>query len=237
MAIVLTQTNLKAPSGAVVGCSGATEARKAWAVLAKFAGPVGDRVFSPRVNANSTEAAVMFETIAGEPGNPDWAAGDWVVRLNVTSPEADLSLEEVHICRNSGGTFTSVGSATALAISLGTAGVKSVTVAGAVQVAAGTDVAYIVLVLKNANLTFNRNFGFTPDQDIDIPVEALFGFRLTEDGEPRVTDESTALNRIRRITENFVVLDNDGPRITENTALREARLTELTDIRVTENFV
>ena len=181
MALVLTQTDTAADCGAVAGCSGATVAGSAVGREATSGGTAGSTEQTITITKNSTEAGFMFQSADNEPNKTSWEAGDWVVRLNVTTSQMNITWEDTYVCRfdNACGSLATVGSLTGQAISCGSTGVKSMTVSGASQTANATDEIYIVLVFKNANTHGNKSIGITPDQNIDTPLDVATTFFKT----------------------------------------------------------
>lgn len=105
----------------------------------------------------------------------NFAAGNWTIRLNVTTANANLTWNRVTICRMdvscvSQGTI--LATSAALGISLATTGVKSTVQSGLVQVPNTGDKVIIILGFSNAAGT-SQSFAFTPDQNIDSPYTAL----------------------------------------------------------------
>ena len=102
-----------------------------------------------------------------------WDAGNWTIRLNVTTANMNLTWETAYICRvdSACANQATIGSATALAISLGTTGVKSTTISGAAQTPTAGDDVVIVLGFANSAMTA-QTFQATPDQLISSPFTA-----------------------------------------------------------------
>ena len=116
---------------------------------------------------------MWMESEANSPGKVHWNKGDWVFRINVTTAQANVTLEEVYVCRvNSTGTNQeTVASDTGLGISCASTGVKSVTLTQSSDViAAASDRIYIVPVWSKSTAG-NVNLGVTMDQEIDTPIE------------------------------------------------------------------
>lgn len=124
------------------------------------------------------QAMVAFQTDAAwdvnEPitANGDWGAGDWTIRLNITTGNSSLEWDGVFICEvladgTSGGT---IASATALAIGIGGTGVKStvVTQGSAYTPSSHESTIAVVLTFKSSDSGFQA-VSFTPDQVISAP--------------------------------------------------------------------
>lgn len=103
-----------------------------------------------------------------------WEGGNYTVRVNVTTSDMNITLEEVHLCRvNSSCTNQEdLGGSTGLAIDCGTTGVKTITVEGALtSTASATDHLAVVLVFTNSFSMSSKSIGITPNQIIDTPIE------------------------------------------------------------------
>jgi hypothetical protein len=136
---------------------------------------------APTVTTNAAvtnRIAVSFELTAASGSTAlgtlyNWLAGTWVVRLNVTTANANITWTECYICQvNSGcASVATIGSVTGQSISLGTTGVKSMNVTGSAISPASTDGVEIILAMTNGG-TMTQSFGFTPNQLIDSPFTA-----------------------------------------------------------------
>lgn len=176
MATSYAQTGTAADCGTIVACSGATLGDVAVSRKATVGGSSGaEFTFGGAAFDNAlSRALVMFE-IVPESGDT-WDAGDYVVRLNVTTVGGVTASTwtETHICRVNSSCVSqeSIGSLTGQSTAL-TVGLKTMTVAGAAQTPSAGDKIYIVCVfLSNRN---NSSGGITPDQNIDTPVTAGAG--------------------------------------------------------------
>jgi hypothetical protein len=171
-----SDTGFGCPTGAY--CSGRSANGSTAGRIAKPTAAKGSTAVTITMNAS---AATLWAVNLGDwapGGNVTWAAGNWIVRLNITTAITGPTWEECYICRASAGCASqaTIGSVTAQAISLATTGVKSVTISGAAQTPAAGDVVEIVLVFSNSQ-TMTRAFAFTPDQLIDTPfVELATGY-------------------------------------------------------------
>ncbi len=172
--LILTQTDGTAQCGAIVGCSPAPLAPTPQA-RGVFRGAIpGSQAVLATVGVTSPgkRAALMFQTVPGAPGKTTWEAGNYVVRINTTLALIDMLWEDAYICRFdvNCGSLAVVGSLLAQGLSLSTAGVKSMTVSGALQGSTNSDdTIYIVLVFSNPSAS-QPNIGITPDQNIDTPL-------------------------------------------------------------------
>lgn len=170
--LILTQTQNAAGCGAVVGCSGATIAATPQAREATKDGSAGVTELEILIALGATQAGIMFQSADNEPGKTTWNAGDWVVRLNVTTGSDRINWVATYVCRfnNACGSLAVVGSLTGQSISCELTGVKQMTVAGAEQSANLSDEIYIVLIFQNTFTHGAKGIGFTPDQNIDSPI-------------------------------------------------------------------
>lgn len=204
MAIVLTQTDTAADSGTDVGCSGASIAHTPISREATEGGTAGSSEASVKVTTGSSGAAVMFQsdTGTGEPSETEWDAGDYIVRLNVTTGNTNCTWTETHVCeRTSGGSFNTVASLTGQTTTL-SAGTHSHTVNRGTTFTAvdGNSTLYIVLVVSSAADHGQDTFGFTPDQNIDTPIVAS----VTHQGELSASSSaSTTLTATMTLGGNF----------------------------------
>lgn len=115
---------------------------------------------------------MSFECVV--PNGYDGSAGNWTVRLNVTTANANITWDGVTICRMNSACVsqgTIVASVT-LGISLASTGVKSTTKTGLFQSFAGGDKVIVILAFSNAAGT-TQSFAFTPDQLIDSPYSII----------------------------------------------------------------
>ena len=174
MTLSLRQTDSAAVDGSSIMCNSAVLADTPGSRQATDGGTPGSTPVSVTFAAQSVlRSTVMFESAAGEPNSTSWEAGDYVVRLNVTTAvTGNGQWRETHICRcnSSGVSQASVGSLTGQTTDITSTGVKTHTVSGAAQgSASATDRVYIVLVFVSTNKT-PRTMSFTPDQLIDTPL-------------------------------------------------------------------
>ncbi len=174
MALILTQTDTDADSGFNVGCSGQSAGNVTVAREATDGGTSGTTEVLPDPGLGVERAVLAFQSDAGgpEPNDTTWEAGDYVVRINVTTARSNSQWTETYICeRTSGGTFNTVASLTGQTTSLGATGVKTHTVNRATDYTAGSaSTIYIVVVISDTNAHGQSKVGITPDQNIDTPI-------------------------------------------------------------------
>ena len=172
MSLILTQTDVEAACADSIGCSGGVLGPTPQGKQATEGGTAGVTEIAATGVADANRVMVMFNSAAGEPGVTSWAAGPYVVRINLTTGTFIGNWEDTYVCRFSAacGSLATVGSLTAQAIDITEAtGVFSMTVTGALQTAGVGDVLYIVLIFSNSSAG-GLDVTFTPDQNIDTPI-------------------------------------------------------------------
>ena len=173
MATNFQQEDTAAACGTVVGCAGLFLADTPIAQLCVEGGSAGVGV--PQVKSSAGELgrrAVMFEMQPANGGN--WGAGDYVIRLNITTANSNATWIATFVCRFNSACVSqeTIGSLVAQTISLGSTGVKTHTVSGSAVTPADNDKVYCVLVVDFAADHGNVSFNFTPDQLVDTPIVA-----------------------------------------------------------------
>jgi hypothetical protein len=125
-------------------------------------------------NSGATTIAYWMSTLSldadGMGTNID--AGDWVVRINVTTAEANTDWDDCSICRLNASCTNqeTLGNLEDQTIDTGTTGVKSMTISGSATTAGADDVIVAVLAFQNDNAHGNRSLGITPDQVWDTQL-------------------------------------------------------------------
>ncbi len=188
----MVQTDAASACGTVQGCSASsltTTPRGRECSRGASAGSVAASVTVPV----GTRSAVMFESKAGEICRTTWASGNWTIRLNVTTSNANLSVVGVSICRFTSGCSNSGSVASSsLSTSLSTTGVKSWTVTqSSDSVGNEDDRVYVVLNVRNTSGS-SQSFSFTPNQTIDTPID--LDRTLSVDGTPIVASVPDAFS-------------------------------------------
>jgi hypothetical protein len=171
--LFLQQTDTAAVDGAIAACSG----RGAGAVTdnkqATSGGTPGVGTPGLTINGHATDVRLVhFESAVNEPNNTNWDAGSWIVRLNITTGNANVTWDECYICRvnSSGVSQATVGSLTGQAINLTSTGTYTMTISGSSQPgASATDRIYIVLVFSNSGAT-PAALNYKPSLIIDTPI-------------------------------------------------------------------
>lgn len=167
--MTFTQTATNADAGTIAACSGATVGNVAIAKQATVGGtPSGVNSTSGGSDFDSplTRALVFFECIV--PADTTWGAGNWTVRLNITTGTNSCQWTATYVCRvNSAGVSQeTLGSLTGQTTNINTAGTKTHTVNQASQATPDAgDKVYIVLVFTAG--TSNRSIFWRSDLDID----------------------------------------------------------------------
>ncbi len=125
-------------------------------------------------NTASVERAIHLQTEPNEPNLVSWPAGNYITRINVTTGNANLDWDENYVCRMPITCILSntIGSAVAQAVSL-TAGVKSITVAGALDSGLLADTVFIVGGIARVAGHGSQSATITNDQVVDTPFAAV----------------------------------------------------------------
>lgn len=102
-----------------------------------------------------------------------WGSGTWVVRLNITTGNTNLTIEDLCIRRlnSSNVDQASIGALTAQATSA-SAGTKTWNITGSSQTPGAGDKVLITLTVSNASGQMNQAFSWTPSLIIDTPFTA-----------------------------------------------------------------
>jgi hypothetical protein len=174
MPITLTQTDTAGAFAVGTYCGSArgtftTPAQK----LATSGGTAGTGTNSvTHAAAANNQYAWTFTSAAGEPNNTSWESGNWTVRIEITTANANFSAWDALCCRvDSGGTSQgTVFTNTAGVGDISTTGVKSVTVAGAAQAGASATDRILVEIGINSTSSMTQSCSFKPSQNIDTPV-------------------------------------------------------------------
>jgi hypothetical protein len=166
------QTDTAPACATTAACSGAAIANIA-ELLCSEGGTPGESADSFGAGAGSSNQACVFWELAPDDGD-SWDAGDYVVRINVTSGNSSLTWVATYVCRLNSSCVNqeTIGNLTGQAIGLGSTGVKSMTVAGSAVAPAAGDKIYIVCVFDSAGAHGNNTAQLVPDQLIDTPLTA-----------------------------------------------------------------
>jgi hypothetical protein len=172
MAEQFQQTATAAGAGSAVACSGAVligggQEKNSLCTVGGTPAASPVTVGGSQFDAGAGQAGVMYEIV---PVGYVWAAGDYVVRLNVTSANANITWTGTFICRLNSANVNqaTIGSLTGQTTSLSATGVKTHTVSGSAQTPTAGDKIYAVLVFNSGGA--NQSFACQFDQLIDTPL-------------------------------------------------------------------
>ncbi len=137
-------------------------------------GAAGSTPRSLTLDVSAADLNGVWMEIGGSDGDIDaydGASGDWETRLNITTSNHQITLDEIHICRVNSSYVNqeTLGSLTGIGAGLGSTGVQAhtVTQGSGTTIAAG-DKIIIIYAFDNAQSMANA-IGYTPDQIIDAP--------------------------------------------------------------------
>lgn len=121
----------------------------------------------------ATAACAIFESPA--PNVASWAAGDFVVRVNITTVDADTQFVRIDICDNNGGTYATVtgGGNHVPTHTRGATGVVTETIATSAYTpqSQANSTVFIVLTFNSNAPHGNSTVAITPDQIVDTPID------------------------------------------------------------------
>lgn len=202
MALPITQTDTAGVTAQ------ACNARTVTGSASRAALPAGTAGSTPvsTVNMNSGLHLTKIAFSWTPDADVAWDAGTWTIRLNITTGNSNLTIEDVCVRRLNSSDVDqgSIGALTAQAVTA-SAGVKTFNVSGSSQTPGAGDKVLITLTVSNASGQMNQQFSWTPDQDIDTPftVEAPVP-------APNVSDTITPAEAVTvRMPMNVSVSDTD----------------------------
>lgn len=175
MAVFLfQQEDTAADSGFNIACSGGTAGSVTSNHQMLSGGTAGSTEVQPDPGNGVTRVCMAFQsdTALPEPNVTTWQAGDYVVRLNVTTARAGTLWDETYICeRTSGGVFNTVASLTGQGTAMA-AGTQTHTVNRATDFSplAANSTVYVVIVLTGP-AHGGSDVGVTPSLVIDTPID------------------------------------------------------------------
>lgn len=208
MSDIYTQTDTDAPLGVIQACAPVAPAADADAKEAVVGGTAGVTAEACGVASQTKEVCYADELRIGDDDSLD--AGTLTYRLNVSTAQNDLTLEDIYVCRvnSSGVSQETLGSVTGLGTDISGGGVfpQNITLSAASAHNAG-DRVYILVAVNNANQHTARSIEILPDQNIDTPFVA---------SSPQITGEITDGGEFG---ETFDVLLHKLGAISEGTAL------------------
>lgn len=164
---------------ASAACSGASPSISFTEYLADPTGSAGSATHTLATFGNikgnpSDQRIIHFYSPNTFPNLTSWPSGNYVVRLNITTGNAQLQWKATYVCRvnSSFVNQATIGSLTAQTTSLTGTGVVSHTISGSADAgASATDRVYIVCVFHTASGA-TQNISFKTDQLIDTPFTA-----------------------------------------------------------------
>lgn len=170
MGLIFTQTDSASVTcGAIQACAANATASNTLAKLAAVSGsPSESSTVVGNIDSGQQFSCVMYEMA---PADTNWAAGTSVVRINFSVANMQMTMEAVYLCQRSSACAakSTYGSATGLAIGLGTSGVQTVNVTCSAITALASDLLYCVVELA-ASAGMGQTVEVTPDQNIDTPI-------------------------------------------------------------------
>lgn len=154
-------------------CSGAATPNAAGTELLVVGGNGSGSNYNGQLAAEQTAFGSIATLIV--PASTNWAAGDWTVRYNVSSANMNMTWVATYICRVSSTCVNqaTIGSLTGQSISLGTTGVKSMTVSGSAQTPGATDKIVIMFVFTNGAMTAQSWGASAISANIDSPFTVV----------------------------------------------------------------
>lgn len=129
------------------------------------------RTITLDVSAADLNAAWMELGNAVSIDTYDGLSGNWTWRINITTSNHQVTLDEVHICRVNSSYVNqeTLGSSVGIAANIGATGVQSGTInQGSNTTITAGDKIIIIFAFDNAQ-AMTQDFGFTPDQIITAP--------------------------------------------------------------------
>lgn len=207
-----TQTDTAAPLGVIQACSPVAPAGDADANEAVVGGTAGVTAVSCGVPNASQEMCYADELRIAD--SDTLAAGTLTHRLNVSTAQGDLTLEDIYVCRvnSSGVSQETLGSETGLATDISAGGVftTNITLSAASAHNAG-DRVYITVAVANAHSHTSRTLEILPNQNIDTPFESAFETVQETVSESLSAADSPATSLIARPSLSEALALTDSP--------------------------
>lgn len=115
-----------------------------------------------------------FESASGQPGETSWPSGTVTVRINITTGNLNVSIEEVYVCQvdSTGENKATWGNLDTLG-TICSAGVKTFNVGVSALSPLVTDQIYITVGIQRILGHGNQQFTVTMNQEFDTPLPAL----------------------------------------------------------------
>lgn len=158
-----------------VGCSGQTAGATTDARQAQDTGSAGVTEVSVDPGSNVTRAIFVYDCTPA-PNVAEWASGNYVIPVNITTCDGGTQLTRVDVCDFDGtSTYVSVASNTSPGHTRGNTGVVNVTVNRATNYTPQSQAnsrVFIVLTFNNNDQHGASGAGITPNQTITTPIVA-----------------------------------------------------------------
>lgn len=176
MVRIYEQVDVAAIDGSIAACFATLLANVDYNRELQESGTLGSGTNVAGTNTIGLEHAIHLESEANEPNSSSWPSGDWTLRLNITTGNANVILDHINVCR-----LDSLGVNQATVVN-----VSSVNIPMTAQVfvdtrngqaqpgASATDRFYYVInITRLSGAHGNQNVTITNDQLIDTPFAAL----------------------------------------------------------------
>ena len=174
--LVFKQNNTSPGDALISGCpSGMAESSTATKKLAFDGGSSGATQYSVTIEGSDTGAAslqVGMQWNAITVGRTTWDAGDWIVRLNVSDGNPNVSWQEAHICRvnTSNVVQETIASVTGLNILMSLASTKTVTMTtvGSATALSTDKILWTLVFQKSTSAT--ATFKYKSNKNLASPI-------------------------------------------------------------------
>lgn len=156
-----------------IGCSGQTAGATTDARDAADGASPGVTEVSVDPGNNVTRAIFAFDCFVPPNTGSDWAAGNYVCPVNLTTCDGGTQLVRADLCDYNGSTFQSIVNNVVPSHTRGATGVVTVTFNRATPYTPQSHVnsrLFIVLTFNNNDLHGASGVGITPDQTITTPI-------------------------------------------------------------------
>lgn len=159
-----TDTNANASALAVL-CSGNSNNTDKESNTAQSGGSAGSTPRTVTMDISAADLNAVWMEIT-DIDSYDGASGTWITRLNITSSNHQITLDEIHICRVNSSYVNqeTLGSSVGIAANLGSTGVQThnVTQSSSTTISAGDKI--IVIYAFDNGSTMTQDIAYTPDQ-------------------------------------------------------------------------
>jgi len=119
--------------------------------------------------------------LSDDVSDTSWAAGDWVIRLNVTTADT-MSISDLTVCRVNSSCTTHeerIAGGPLTPIDLNSTGTKTITISGSAATAASGDLFLVVVTTQEDQAHGNSSVKITPSLIIDTPLTSLADDTIT----------------------------------------------------------